>query len=64
MLINCRWMLTAMWQKTNSAHPAKRAISPLAKAGISRIFTPGAPLGEITSWLENTLDEREAAGTA
>jgi methylmalonyl-CoA mutase C-terminal domain/subunit len=39
-------------------------IPELTKQGVSRIFTPGAPLGEITSWLEKTLDEREAAGTA
>ncbi|HEX4865506.1 MAG TPA: cobalamin B12-binding domain-containing protein [Acidimicrobiales bacterium] len=39
-------------------------ISELNKAGVVRIFTPGAPLGEITSWLEQTLDEREGAGTA
>jgi methylmalonyl-CoA mutase, C-terminal domain len=39
-------------------------IPELANAGVSRIFTPGAPLGEITGWLEQTLDEREVAGTA
>ena len=39
-------------------------IPELAKAGVSRIFTPGAPLGEITTWLEQTLDEREVAGSA
>jgi methylmalonyl-CoA mutase, C-terminal domain len=39
-------------------------IPELTKAGVARIFTPGAPLGEITGWLEHTLDERETAGTA
>jgi methylmalonyl-CoA mutase, C-terminal domain len=39
-------------------------IAELAKAGVSRIFTPGSALGEITGWLEQTLDEREVAGTA
>jgi methylmalonyl-CoA mutase C-terminal domain/subunit len=35
-------------------------IPPLEQAGIARVFTPGAPLGEITSWLEQRLDQREA----
>lgn len=35
----------------------------LAEAGVARIFTPGAPLGEITSWLELALDEREKSVT-
>ena len=39
-------------------------IAELAKAGVSRIFTPGAPLAEITGWLEQTLDERESASTS
>ena len=39
-------------------------IPQLTGAGVARIFTPGAPLGEITGWLEQTLDERETAGTA
>ena len=34
-------------------------IPVLRKAGVAAVFTPGAPLGEITSWLERTLDERE-----
>lgn len=33
----------------------------LEAVGVARIFTPGAPLDDITSWLEHTLDEREAA---
>jgi methylmalonyl-CoA mutase C-terminal domain/subunit len=33
----------------------------LRAAGVARVFTPGAPLEEITSWLEATLDAREAA---
>ncbi|MBV9662077.1 MAG: cobalamin B12-binding domain-containing protein [Acidimicrobiales bacterium] len=35
-------------------------IAELEKTGVARIFTPGAPLGEITAWLEQRLDEREA----
>jgi methylmalonyl-CoA mutase C-terminal domain/subunit len=35
----------------------------LAGAGVARIFTPGAPLGEITGWLEQMLDERERSVT-
>ncbi len=37
-------------------------ILELKKAGVAEIFTPGAPLGEITTWLEQTLDRREKAG--
>jgi methylmalonyl-CoA mutase C-terminal domain/subunit len=36
-------------------------IPELKRAGVAEIFTPGAPLADITSWLEQTLDEREAA---
>jgi methylmalonyl-CoA mutase, C-terminal domain len=36
-------------------------ISELKAAGVAEIFTPGAPLGDITSWLEQALDKREAA---
>jgi methylmalonyl-CoA mutase C-terminal domain/subunit len=36
----------------------------LAAAGVARVFTPGAPLADITTWLETALDEREAAPTA
>jgi methylmalonyl-CoA mutase C-terminal domain/subunit len=32
----------------------------LRDAGVAAVFTPGAPLSEITGWLEQTLDEREA----
>jgi methylmalonyl-CoA mutase C-terminal domain/subunit len=39
-------------------------VPELTNAGVARIFTPGAPLGEITGWLEKMLDERETAGTA
>ena len=37
-------------------------IPQLKEAGVAEIFTPGAPLGDITSWLEQALDRREAAG--
>jgi len=33
----------------------------LAALGVARVFTPGAPLDDITSWLEATLDARERA---
>jgi methylmalonyl-CoA mutase C-terminal domain/subunit len=32
----------------------------LKKAGVAAVFTPGAPIAEITTWLETALDEREA----
>jgi methylmalonyl-CoA mutase C-terminal domain/subunit len=32
----------------------------LEAAGVARLFTPGAPLGDITSWLEEALDARES----
>ena len=32
----------------------------LKAAGVARLFTPGAPLDGITTWLEQALDEREA----
>jgi methylmalonyl-CoA mutase, C-terminal domain len=35
-------------------------IATLEAAGVSRLFTPGATMGSITSWLESALDEREA----
>ena len=38
-------------------------IGPLKEMGVAEIFTPGAPLGDITSWLERQLDEREGAAT-
>jgi methylmalonyl-CoA mutase C-terminal domain/subunit len=34
-------------------------VSQLAAAGIAHVFTPGAPLAEITTWLERTLDEKQ-----
>jgi methylmalonyl-CoA mutase C-terminal domain/subunit len=33
----------------------------LKDAGMAGIFGPGVPLGDITTWLEQALDEREAA---
>jgi methylmalonyl-CoA mutase C-terminal domain/subunit len=36
-------------------------IPALREAGVAAVFTPGAPLDEITGWLERTLDEREDA---
>jgi methylmalonyl-CoA mutase, C-terminal domain len=36
-------------------------IAELKKVGVAEIFTPGAPLGDITAWLEQTLDGREKA---
>jgi len=36
-------------------------IAPLEVAGVSRVFTPGSPLGEIGTWLEAALDDRESA---
>jgi methylmalonyl-CoA mutase C-terminal domain/subunit len=33
-------------------------IAPLEEAGVARVFTPGASLGEIGTWLESALDER------
>jgi methylmalonyl-CoA mutase C-terminal domain/subunit len=33
----------------------------LEAAGVARVFTPGASLGEITGWLEQALDARESA---
>ena len=37
-------------------------MAALKEAGVAAIFTPGAPLGDITAWLEQALDDREAAG--
>ncbi len=34
-------------------------IPDLEAMGVARVFTPGASLGEIGSWLEATLDARE-----
>jgi methylmalonyl-CoA mutase C-terminal domain/subunit len=37
-------------------------VAELKRSGVAEIFTPGAPLGDITSWLEQALDQKEAAG--
>ena len=34
-------------------------IPALEAAGVARVFTPGSQLGEIGSWLQSTLDQRE-----
>lgn len=34
-------------------------IAELREAGVAAVFTPGAPLDDITSWLEQTLDDTE-----
>jgi len=34
-------------------------VASLREAGVAALFTPGAPLSEITGWLEQTLDARE-----
>jgi methylmalonyl-CoA mutase C-terminal domain/subunit len=36
-------------------------VTVLEDAGVARVFTPGAGLGEISRWLAETLDERESA---
>jgi methylmalonyl-CoA mutase C-terminal domain/subunit len=36
----------------------------LSEAGVAGVFTPGAALAEITSWLEEALDRRERQLTA
>jgi methylmalonyl-CoA mutase C-terminal domain/subunit len=38
--------------------------SVLTEAGVAAVFTPGAPLAEITTWLEDALDRRERQLTA
>jgi len=38
-----------------------RDIETLKSAGVDEVFTPGAPLGQIASWLEEALDSRERA---
>jgi methylmalonyl-CoA mutase C-terminal domain/subunit len=35
-------------------------VAVLESGGIARVFTPGAPLAEITTWLAQALDAREA----
>jgi len=39
-------------------------LATLHDAGVARVFTPGAPLADITSWLARVLDDRQTAGTA
>ncbi|HLI54508.1 MAG TPA: cobalamin B12-binding domain-containing protein [Acidimicrobiales bacterium] len=34
-------------------------VARLKQIGVAEIFGPGAPLGQITGWLEQALDERE-----
>ncbi len=36
-------------------------IAKLKEAGVAEIFTPGAAMDAITTWLATTLDEREDA---
>jgi len=36
-------------------------IASLEAAGVARVFTPGASLADIGTWLEQTLDARETA---
>jgi methylmalonyl-CoA mutase, C-terminal domain len=36
-------------------------IAELKERGVAELFTPGANLDAITSWLETTLDARESA---
>lgn len=35
-------------------------VAALKAQGVAEVFTPGAPLDRITTWLEATLDERES----
>jgi len=37
-------------------------IVTLRQLGVAGIFTPGASMSSITTWLENVLDQRETAG--
>ncbi|HUF85061.1 MAG TPA: cobalamin B12-binding domain-containing protein [Acidimicrobiia bacterium] len=36
-------------------------VARLEEAGVAALFTPGAPLADITGWLEQALDERAAS---
>jgi methylmalonyl-CoA mutase C-terminal domain/subunit len=36
-------------------------VARLKEAGVAALFTPGAPLADITGWLEEALDERAAS---
>ena len=38
-------------------------VAALEAAGVSKLFTPGSPLSDITTWLERALDDREASLT-
>ena len=40
----------------------ERDIETLRSAGVSAVFTPGAHLSQIASWLQEALDARERAG--
>ena len=42
----------------------ERDVETLKAAGVSAVFTPGAPLQRIASWLEEALDARERANAA
>jgi methylmalonyl-CoA mutase, C-terminal domain len=37
---------------------------PLSEMGVAQVFTPGASLLEVTTWLERALDERESRTTS
>lgn len=39
-------------------------VEALASMGVARVFTPGAPLADITGWLESTLDASETPDRA
>lgn len=39
-------------------------VEQLKAHGVAEVFTPGSPLGTITSWLEQALDGRESAASA
>ena len=41
----------------------ERDVEALKAAGVSAVFTPGAHLPEIASWLEEALDARERASS-
>lgn len=41
-----------------------RDLDDLRAAGVGAVFTPGAPLSEIATWLEDALDRRERAAAA
>jgi methylmalonyl-CoA mutase C-terminal domain/subunit len=39
-------------------------IATLEAAGVAKVFTPGASLGEIGEWMESALDRRETSLTS